>query len=372
MPVTVNINNRTLCHKGSNGVSTATLPDVCKTPSPGGPVPIPYPNIATSMDLMKGTTTVKADGGMMCANFGSEFFKSNGDEAGVAGGVVSSTFIKEATWLTYSFDVKLEGKGACRLTDKMWHNHQNTVNMSGLIQRILQTTALLKEFLCDCDKEIGKGGPNDTCLSLGQKKHDCMEKKKQEHNAKGKSPRLDGEKGYNYKKGTPDTNPMKRADRFKKMAELRKKIKNSKAAIKAANVARKVSKATKLVRLTPAGFIGGLIVDAAIDMAIDMALDEISKFASQADDLAKSLKDTIFPDGALRGADGKIEGFFEYKFSCPEGVKSGKGISKGTASTGWSPGQEAKVGGLLDAMKKNSPDSIHPEAVATLISNVDC
>lgn len=111
----------------------ATIPDVCKTPSPGGPVPIPYPNIATEQDLSKGTTTVKADGGNMCANFGSEFFKSTGDEAGTVGGVASSTFIKEATWITYSFDVKLEGKGACRLTDKMFHNHQNTVNCAGKI-----------------------------------------------------------------------------------------------------------------------------------------------------------------------------------------------------------------------------------------------
>lgn len=133
MPVTININGLSLCHKASGGMSMATIPDVCKTPSPGGPVPIPYPNIAMESDLAKGTTTVKADGGNMCANYGSEFFKSTGDEAGTIGGVVSSTFIKEATWITYSFDVKLEGKGACRLTDKMFHNHQNTVNCGGKI-----------------------------------------------------------------------------------------------------------------------------------------------------------------------------------------------------------------------------------------------
>jgi hypothetical protein len=147
MPVTVNINNLTLCHKGSNGISIATIPDVCKTPSPGGPVPIPYPNIAMSSDLMKGTTTVKADGGNMCAKYGSEFFKSTGDEPGVAGGVKSSVFIKEATWITYSFDVKLEGKGACRLTDKMFHNHQNTVNMGGEIQ----TPLMLKDIILRCE-----------------------------------------------------------------------------------------------------------------------------------------------------------------------------------------------------------------------------
>ena len=137
MSLTININNLSLCHKGSKGTTTATLPDVCKTPAPGGPVPVPYPNIAFARDLMKGTTTIKADGGNMSAKYGSEFFKSTGDEAGTVGGVVSSTFIKEASWITYSFDVKFEGNGACRLTDKMFHNHQNTVNMAGLLQRIL-------------------------------------------------------------------------------------------------------------------------------------------------------------------------------------------------------------------------------------------
>src|SRR5262245_17620950 len=137
MSVTININNLSLCHKQSGGISMATVPDVCKTPSPGGPVPIPYPNIALSANLAKGTTTVTADGGNMCANYGSEFSRSTGDEPGTLGGVKSGTFMKEASWITYSFDVKLEGKGACRLTDKMFHNHQNTVNMGGVVQAAL-------------------------------------------------------------------------------------------------------------------------------------------------------------------------------------------------------------------------------------------
>jgi hypothetical protein len=130
--VKVNGTMNTLVHKGSSGISMATIPDVCKTPTPAGPVPIPYPNIAQSKMLAKGTTTVKADG-MMAAIKGSEFSISNGDEAGTAGGVKSSTFIKEATWLLYSFDVKLDGKEACRFMDKMFHNHENTVNMGGVI-----------------------------------------------------------------------------------------------------------------------------------------------------------------------------------------------------------------------------------------------
>jgi hypothetical protein len=153
MSLTIDINKITLCHKGSSGVSTATVPDVCKTPSPGGPVPVPYPNIAFSSDLVKGTTTVKADGGNTCANYGSEFAKSTGDEPGTVGGVKSSTFIKEATWITYSFDVKLEGKGASRLTDKMFHNHQNTVDAAGLIQKDLNVSDAEFCKLCkDCQQ----------------------------------------------------------------------------------------------------------------------------------------------------------------------------------------------------------------------------
>lgn len=136
MPVTVKVNGaaNSLVHKGSNGISMATIPDVCKTPSPGGPIPIPYPNISQAATLDKGTTTVKADGGMMIATKGSEFSLSNGDNAGVAGGVKSSTFMKESTWILYSFDVKMDGSNACRLTDKKFQNHENTADMGGVLQ----------------------------------------------------------------------------------------------------------------------------------------------------------------------------------------------------------------------------------------------
>lgn len=159
MPITINVNKLSLCHKGSNGISTATIPDVCMTPSAPSPVPIPYPNIAMSSDLVKGTKTIKADGGMMCANYGSEFMKSTGDEPGCLGGVASGTFIKEASWITFSFDVKLEGKAACRLTDKMFHNHMNTVNMAGELQAPLVAPAGTPEGRCiQCRRELVEEG----------------------------------------------------------------------------------------------------------------------------------------------------------------------------------------------------------------------
>ncbi len=146
MPVTVKVNGvfNSLVHKGSNGTSICTLPDICKTPSPGGPVPIPYPNVSQSMMLSKGTRTVKADFGMMIAIKGSEFSLSNGDQPGTAGGVKSSTFMRESTWILYSFDVKMEGKGACRFTDKKFQNHENTVDMVGVLQVPVVTVDVTK------------------------------------------------------------------------------------------------------------------------------------------------------------------------------------------------------------------------------------
>ena len=135
MPVSIRVNGTSLSlvHKFSTGISVATIPDVCKTPSPAGPVPVPYPNIANSILLSSGTTTVKGDKAM-AANKGSKFAISNGDNAGVAGGLKSSTFMKEATWILYSFDVKMDGKSATRLTDKMFHNAENAANLGGELQ----------------------------------------------------------------------------------------------------------------------------------------------------------------------------------------------------------------------------------------------
>jgi hypothetical protein len=111
-------------------MSTATIPDVCKTPSPAGPVPIPYPNFARQSSLKGGTTTVKAKGEMIAVK-GSQYSSSNGDEAGTAGGVKSGVNMKGTDWITYSFDVKMDGQNACRHTDKKFHNNQNTVDLGG-------------------------------------------------------------------------------------------------------------------------------------------------------------------------------------------------------------------------------------------------
>ena len=125
MPASVGVNNLSVVHASSNGISTA-FPDVCKTPSPAGPVPIPYPNIAQSSDTASGTSSVKCDGNPTCVK-DSNFKMSTGDEAGSAGGGVASNKIKgKAEFVNVSFDVKFEGKGVARALDPMLHNDKNT------------------------------------------------------------------------------------------------------------------------------------------------------------------------------------------------------------------------------------------------------
>ena len=127
MPATVNVNFRTVVHAASNGVATA-FPDVCKTPAPPAPpIPIPYPNVAMSADTAQGSSDVKCDGNPIMLQ-GSSFSKSTGDEAGVAGGVVSGQIKAKAEFVNFSFDVVVEGKPVPRLADMMVQNKGGAPN----------------------------------------------------------------------------------------------------------------------------------------------------------------------------------------------------------------------------------------------------
>lgn len=128
MGATVNVNNLTVVHKGSSGIVTG-FPDVCKTPAPPAPpIPIPYPNVAKSSDTAQGSKKVKIDGNPIMLK-GSVFSTSTGNEAGTAGGgVVSNTTKGKAEFVLYSFDVKVEGKNVCRLSDIMLLNKMSSPN----------------------------------------------------------------------------------------------------------------------------------------------------------------------------------------------------------------------------------------------------
>ncbi|MBZ4422594.1 DUF4150 domain-containing protein [Myxococcus sp. RHSTA-1-4] len=125
MPVNTGVNKMSVVTKDSGGVTSA-FPDVCKTPSPGGPVPIPYPNVAQSSDTDKGTKKVSVGGNPVCVK-DSNFKMSTGDEAGTAGGGVASSKTKgKAEFVNFSFDVQFEGKNVARAFDLMLHNDKNT------------------------------------------------------------------------------------------------------------------------------------------------------------------------------------------------------------------------------------------------------
>jgi len=99
------------------------FPDVCKTPTPGGPVPIPYPNLGKSSDTL-GTMTVSTDGQQLMVK-GKKYIMSTGDEPGTVGGVISNVFKFECEYLMYSFTVMAEGNNVCRMGDPLWHNKKN-------------------------------------------------------------------------------------------------------------------------------------------------------------------------------------------------------------------------------------------------------
>jgi hypothetical protein len=146
--VTVGVNGKTVVHSASNGV-TIVFPDVCKTPSPGGPVPIPYPNVAKSSDTADGSRSVHMDGNPVMLK-GSTFSTSTGDEAGTAGGGVASNTTKgKAEFVNYSFDVKVEGKNVPRALDPMLHNKLSSPNTppSPLIQPPLIP---ISQVTCPC------------------------------------------------------------------------------------------------------------------------------------------------------------------------------------------------------------------------------
>ncbi len=153
MGVTVGVNQMSVVHKDSGGVTIA-FPDVCKTPTPGGPVPIPYPNIAMSSDTDKGTKKVKCDGNPVCVK-DSNFKMSTGDEAGTAGGGVASSKTKgKAEFVLFSFDVKFEGKNVSRAFDIMLHNDKNTPPFPVLQAPIISIPSMESINCIICSKSL--------------------------------------------------------------------------------------------------------------------------------------------------------------------------------------------------------------------------
>lgn len=100
------------------------FPDVCLTPSPVGPVPIPYPNITLGPTAIPNVPTVLVMA-MPAHNMATVIPMSNGDNAGVAMGVASGTVMGPRRHLTAAFTVLINGMPGTRLSSVALHNSTN-------------------------------------------------------------------------------------------------------------------------------------------------------------------------------------------------------------------------------------------------------
>ena len=112
------------CCKGS-GMGFA-FPDVCKMPTPGGPVPTPYPNTGQMALALPGATKVLITG-IPAVNKKCQISLTEGDEPGVAMGVKSNMIKGPAKFNNGSTKVRIEGSPAQRLGDPLSHNNENAV-----------------------------------------------------------------------------------------------------------------------------------------------------------------------------------------------------------------------------------------------------
>ncbi|MEM7435256.1 MAG: PAAR-like domain-containing protein [Myxococcota bacterium] len=137
--------------KGSNGIATATVPNVCKMPGPPAPfVPTPLPNIGRSSLSPKGySKKVKIEGKTVAIKGAT--FASQGDIAskGTGGGIVSSNTHGPTKFVgPGALDAKIEGKSIQLLSDPMLNNcgpsgnPPNSATLMGVIQLSGMVTAV--------------------------------------------------------------------------------------------------------------------------------------------------------------------------------------------------------------------------------------
>jgi hypothetical protein len=115
------------------------LPDVCNTPTPAGPVPVPYPNMAAGPMAVPAAYTVLI-GCAPAHNLASTVPLTNGDNAGVNMGVASGVVMGPGRHLTGAFTCLIGGMPASRMTSV---SLQNNTNCPGARMMPSQVTVLI-------------------------------------------------------------------------------------------------------------------------------------------------------------------------------------------------------------------------------------
>ena len=104
------------------------FPDVCLTPTPAGPVPIPYPNISAGPMGVPAAYTILT----MCApthNMMTTVPLTNGDNTGVNMGVASGIVMGPSRHTLASFTTIIGGAPVTRMTSM---SIQNSTNCPGM------------------------------------------------------------------------------------------------------------------------------------------------------------------------------------------------------------------------------------------------
>lgn len=123
------------------GGQCSAYPDACKTPAAPSPVVVPYPNIGMVAQATKTSTKVKIVG-KAAVTKNSEMPRSQGDEAGTLGGVVSNLNMSKVTYRKGSAKVKIQGHPVVYHTAPTGQNGTNA-NAMGAQVAPSQTTVLV-------------------------------------------------------------------------------------------------------------------------------------------------------------------------------------------------------------------------------------
>lgn len=105
------------------GIDTG-FPDVCLTPTPAGPIPIPYPNIAAGPMGVPAAYNVLFMA-LPAHNMATTIPMTNGDNVGVNMGVASGTVMGPSRHVTAAFTVLVGGLPGTRLTSVAIQNSTN-------------------------------------------------------------------------------------------------------------------------------------------------------------------------------------------------------------------------------------------------------
>jgi hypothetical protein len=121
-------NDLEIACKSTDGVATTAFPDPCWSPPPpkGGPILIPYGNVAYAPDITNGTSTVFIAGQTVAIEDKAYFATSTGNEPATyafSKGIRTNVIKGKAYFRSWSLDVVFEGRGVDRHTDLVSHNH---------------------------------------------------------------------------------------------------------------------------------------------------------------------------------------------------------------------------------------------------------